>query len=206
MLSLTSENRTFYHSIPAGLKLLILLVASVLLFIFPDAKIQFVTFGIAVFLFIIGGFSFFLQGLKHLIRIWPVVLCIGLWHLWSQDYETGAALILRLATVIALANLVTMTTPLTEMISVLHWLTSPLRRLGMSTRPGEIAVAMVIRFIPVLSEKSDAIRESWCARSARRAGWQIVTPIALVAIDDAEQVSEALRARGGLSSPPDTCG
>ena len=34
------------------------------------------------------------------------------------------------------------------------------------------AVALVIRFIPVLQERSARIGESWRARSARRAGWR----------------------------------
>ena len=34
--------------------------------------------------------------------------------------------------------------------------------------------------------------------AARRAGWRIVAPLALMALDDAEHVAEALRARGGV--------
>jgi len=200
MLSLISEHRTVFHRIPAGVKLLILLVVSVLLFAFPGLWVQATAFGMVVFAFRCGGLGFLREGIWHLRRIWPVVLFICLWHGWSGEYALGAALLLRVAAVLALANLVTMTTQLAEMMSVLHWLGVPIRKLGVSTRPAEIAVAMMIRFIPVLTEKSDALHESWRARSAKRAGWRIVTPVAILAIDDAEQVSEALRARGGISA------
>jgi len=35
------------------------------------------------------------------------------------------------------------------------------------------------------------------ARSRRRPGWQLVLPLSLAALDDADHVAEALRARGG---------
>jgi biotin transport system permease protein len=55
----------------------------------------------------------------------------------------------------------------------------------------------MIRFIPVLSDRLSQISESWRARSPRRPGWRILTPATLAALDDADQVAEALRARGG---------
>lgn len=201
MLSLTSEQKTFWHELRAGHKLLAMLIFSVLLFAFPELSVQVTAFVVVQGLWLIGGGRFFREGLTHLLRIWPMVLFIAVWHGFTGEYAQGAALLLRLAAIVALANLVTMTTALNDMINVLHWLATPLRKLGISTRPAEIAMAMMIRFIPVLHEKSTTLRESWQARSAKRAGWRIVTPIAVLAIDDAEQLSEALRARGGLSQP-----
>ena len=61
-----------------------------------------------------------------------------------------------------------------------------------------LSVALVIRFTPVLMQKGAALAEAWRARSVKRPGWRIVLPFALLAIDDAEQTAEALRARGGV--------
>jgi biotin transport system permease protein len=60
-----------------------------------------------------------------------------------------------------------------------------------------LAVALVIRFIPVMQDRTEQISQSWRARSARRAGWRVLMPATLAALDDAEHVAEALRARGG---------
>lgn len=67
----------------------------------------------------------------------------------------------------------------------------------MNTAPLGFAIVLVIRFIPVLRARAQGLIEAWRARSPRRAGWQVAFPITLLAIDDAEQVAEALRARGG---------
>ncbi|PJE28084.1 ABC transporter permease, partial [Pseudooceanicola lipolyticus] len=45
------------------------------------------------------------------------------------------------------------------------------------------------------------LAESWRARSPRRPGLRTILPLAALAIDDAEHVAEALRARGGLEIP-----
>ncbi len=201
MLSLTSEERTFWHGLRASHKLLAMLMVSVVLFVFSGLWVQVAAFLIAQLFWLMGGLGFFREGMRNLLRIWPVAVFIAVWHGITGEYATGVALLLRLAAVVALANLVTMTTALKDMIDVLHWLATPVRKLGITTRPAEIALAMVIRFIPVLHEKSDTLRESWQARSVKRAGWRIITPIAVLAIDDAEQLSEALRARGGLIQP-----
>ncbi len=116
----------------------------------------------------------------------------------TGQIEAGVAVTMRLLTAVALANFVTMTTQLSDMIAVMSWLLTPLRRLGLSTRALELSVALVVRFAPVLAQKGGRLTESWRARSPRRAGWKIVTPLAALAIDDAEYVAEALRARGGM--------
>ena len=91
-----------------------------------------------------------------------------------------------------------MTTRLSDMIAVIRLLLAPLRRVGLSTGALEIAIALVIRFVPVLAQKGGNLAEAWRARSPRRAGWRIVAPLALMALDDAEHVAESPRARGGV--------
>jgi biotin transport system permease protein len=101
-------------------------------------------------------------------------------------------------TAVGLANLVTITTRLTDMMGVVRWLCTPLRAIGVKSDRIELAMALVIRFTPVLIDKGAMLAMAWRARAARRVGWRIVTPFAVLAIDDAEHVAEALRARGGL--------
>ena len=126
-----------------------------------------------------------------------------LFHLVDGSVLAGAVIIMRLITAVALANLVTMTTRLTDMIAVVHWLGAPLRRMGLRTRPLEVAMALVIRMTPVLLDKGTALTQSWRARSPRRPNWRIVLPFTLLALDDADHISDALRARGGLVTPED---
>ena len=198
MISLTSPVETAAHRWPAGVKLGALCVTTVLLFAVKPPAAHMVFCALMLLLYVLPGRVFFRAGLGRLRMLWPFVLLIVLWHLLMDDAKAGISIALRMITAVGLANLVTMTTRLSDLMGVVRFLSTPLRRFGISTTAIEVAVALVIRFTPVLADKGQLLHQAWRARAARRVGWRIVVPFAVLAIDDAEHVAEALRARGGL--------
>lgn len=197
MLTLTSPVETPLHRLPAGAKLAALCAVTVLLFRLNDpAPLALVALGLAL-LHLALGRAFAAHALRLLRPLLPFAVVIALWHLWQADLRAGAAILLRLGAAVACANLVTMTTRLSDMIETLARLSRPFRALGLNPRLLSLSVALVIRFVPVLSERLARITEAFRARSPRRAGYRVVLPAALAALDDAAHVAEALRARGG---------
>lgn len=197
MISLTSPVRTAAHGWPAGGKLLALCLATTGLFLVHNLVFQGAAFALCLTIYALPGRLFFVAGFSRLRMLWPFLALIFVWHVVTGTPGQGAVIALRMISAVALANLVTMTTTLGQMIAVVRWLAAPLRRFDISTRPLEIAIAMVVRFTPVLAQKGQALGQSWRARSPRRPGWKIIMPFTLLAIDDAEHVADALRARGG---------
>ena len=198
MISLTSPVETRAHGWPAGAKLGALCAATLLLFGIVDLVWQIAFCAGMLLLYALPGRAFLKGGLGRLRMLWPFVALILLWHILTSDAEAGLVIVLRMVTAVGLANLVTMTTKLSDMMAVVRWLATPLRRFGVRTRSLELAVALVVRFTPVLAANGQMLSLAWRARSRRRAGWRIVMPFTVLAIDDAEHVAEALRARGGL--------
>ena len=198
MISLTSPAETWSHRIPAGGKLLALSALTVALFLTDRPGVLAMALLAILALYLTAGPTFLRQGLRHLRMLWPFLLLIGLWHGLTGQAQAGIVIALRLLAALALANFVTMTTRLTDMIAVLTGLLAPLRRLGLPTRAVTLAIAMVLRFTPMLVENGQRLALSWRARSRRRPGWRIVMPMAALALDDADHVAEALRARGGI--------
>ena len=198
MISLTSPVETRAHGWPAGAKLGALCLATLLLFGVEELVWQILFCAGMLLLYALPGRAFLRAGLGRLWMLWPFVGLILLWHVLTDDAEAGLVIALRMVTAVGLANLVTMTTKLSDMMGVVHWLAAPLRRFGLRTRSLELAVALVVRFTPVLAVKGQMLSLAWRARSRRRAGWRVVMPFTVLAIDDAEHVAEALRARGGL--------
>jgi biotin transport system permease protein len=175
MISLTSPVETRAHRWPAGLKLGALCLASTGLFLTENPA--------------------FLAGALRVVL--PFVVILLAWHAVTGDLRGGVLITLRMVTLIALANLVTMTTGLDDLVDLVHSLTAPLRRLGVPTHPLETAIPLVIRFTPVLVGRAETLALAWRARSRRRPGWRLVLPLTLGALDDADHVGESLRARGG---------
>ncbi|MDO5620626.1 MAG: energy-coupling factor transporter transmembrane component T [Paracoccus sp. (in: a-proteobacteria)] len=201
MISLTSPVKTRAHGWPAGAKLAGLCLATWVLFWARDPVVQAVIFAGVLLLYAAPGRVFFAAGLAGVRMIWPFVVLILVWHAVTDDLRNGVVVALRMVNAVALANLVTMTTRLDQMMAVLRWLLTPLRRLGLPVHLLETAVALVIRFTPVLMARAGLLRQAWQARSPRRPGWRLMQPLMLQALDEADQVGQALQARGGPLGP-----
>ena len=204
MISLTSPIETRAHDWPAGVKLAALCVTTFGLFLIQNPALHAAIFTGVLTLYALPGRGFFTAGLRHLRLLAPFIIVIAIWHSWTGDIALGAAIILRMLSAVALANLVTMTTKLSDMIDVIRTLTAPLTRFGLRANVLELAIAMVIRLTPVLVDKGTRLSQAWSARSHRRAGWRIILPFTIIALDDADQVAEALRARGGFDALKET--
>jgi len=198
MLALTSPVQTPFHRLPAGVKLAALALVTVGLFRLDGPAPLAAALAAIAALHIPGGLPFAAHALRLLRPLWPFALVIVLWHLWTGDPGGGLAILLRLVAALAAANLVTMTTRLSDMIAILERLAAPLGRIGLPPRTLALAIALAIRFVPVLTDRITVLSDAWRARSPRRPGWRIVTPAALATLDDADHVAEALRARGGV--------
>jgi len=204
MISLTSPVKTRAHRWPAWAKLAALCLASVTLFALPFVVVQGAVALMVLGLYALPGAVFMRYGLRRLWPLWPFVALLLGWHIWLGTPSEGLIIALRMLNAVALANLVTMTTTLAAMMAVVRRLLQPFSRLGLNLRAIELAAAMVIRFTPVLTQKGSALALAWRARSRKRAGWRVIMPFLVLALDDADHVADALRARGGLERDTNT--
>ncbi|RYH07465.1 energy-coupling factor transporter transmembrane protein EcfT [Tropicimonas sp. IMCC6043] len=203
MLTLVSEIDTPYHRLPAGAKFGALSLATVALFLAESLTLQLAALAGVAALYLRVGPDFLSQGLRSLRPLLFFLVIVGLWHGLLGTPRDGLVVCLRLLSAVALANLVTMTTRLDDAIDLVMRLLRPFRRLGLKTGQIAFAIALVIRFVPVMMENTRRLLDAWRARSARRPGWQVLAPIFLVAIDDATRVAEAIRARADLATYTD---
>ena len=198
MISLTSEVRTVYHRWPAGPKLFGLCFFTIATFNLEQSlSALLVTLAVAA-AYLVGGLRFTRQGLRLMRPVFWVAAIILTYHLATRDLEAGVVVCLRLIAAVGLANLVTMTTALEELLAVVEKCLGALGLPRHIRRRIALSVALVVRFIPVLTQKGAALTEAWRARSHKRFSWKLLLPFALLALDDAEQVAEALKARGGV--------
>ena len=161
MISLTSPIRTPFHRLPAASKLLFLCGFTFVIFWINSPTLNFAAVVFVTSLYAWPGIRFLIHGLRRLMPIAPFIVVVLAWHLIADEPLTGVAICLKLIATVALANLVTMTSRLDDLIEVVRGLLSPLRRVGIKIPGLELAIALVIRFVPVLSEKGTILAMAW---------------------------------------------
>ena len=193
------------HRLPAGAKLLALAGLSVLVFAVPTWP---VVCGALATVLLVGLVAARLPA-ATLLRQARAVLwwLVGLFllHWLLSDALTGAVTVLRLLALVLAAAVVTATTRVTEMVAVVERILRPLE--GFGIRPARIGlvIAMTLRFIPLIAERADRIREAQAARGGSLRGVRALTttvvPLLVQVLQLAHTVSEALDARGADDVP-----
>lgn len=198
MIGLYLETRSPLHLVPAGWKLLGLALASLALFPLDDPLVLLVCLAVSLSGYALLG----RQGLSALAALRSLALILafvlGL-HALLGSVETGLLVSLRLATLFLLASLVTLTTRMDEMIDALRPVLRPAAWIGLSERRLALAIALVIRFTPVIVDMGSRLQEAHRARSGRKGHVKLVAPLCLQALNAADHVAEALAARGGAA-------
>ncbi len=198
MLALTIPERTWVHPVPVAWKLLFLLGLTALLYPVSDLSVLAGALVAVAILAVTLGRGVVRQSLKMFVPLMVIVLLVLLYHVLVGRFVAGVGVVLKLLTLIGVANLVTMTSRLDDMFELIVFLLAPLKRLGVRPEVPALAFALVLRFIPVLMQKGRCVSDAWKCRSTRRMSWPVLIPLCLVALDDAERVADAIRARGGI--------
>jgi biotin transport system permease protein len=187
--------KTWLHRISAGYKLLALAIISIGFTQLADWRgLLVATFAVlALYLLtILGHWS----RLRLYAPLLPLLVGLGALQAYASGSEMAVASITRLVAMILLADLVTATTPMLAMMDALAPVLRPLRRIGVDENQVSLAVALVIRFMPVLLNEWTQRGEAWRARTGRRPPLRLLAPFATDVIRLADHVAEALDSRG----------
>jgi biotin transport system permease protein len=137
------------------------------------------------------------------VLVWLIGLLVV--HAVLTDLVTGVTTVLRLLTLVLAAAVVTATTRVTAMVAVVERVCAPLRWVGVRPARIGLALAMALRFIPLVAERADRIREAQAARGASprgvRALTRLVVPLLVQVLQLAHTTAEALDARGADDEP-----
>ena len=194
MIGVSVPGRSLIHRIPAGVKLLGLSLACIMLIAVSALWQLAVAAVITLMLFVIARLPAVALWSQLRPVLWIVLLAFPLNAIWLSLAD--AMLISgRVALALALAALFSMTTPVSEVLDVCERFGSRVLGHSRADRIG-LMVALTIRSIPILST---TVRESSDARKARGAENSLralAVPIIVRTLKSADQLGESLRARG----------
>ena len=210
MLTLYISQSTWLHARPAGQKLLALAVASVGLL--PISSWPFASaalLGVMVIYASLGGLG--LRRLAQSVRAltWLVVFIAGAQVLIAnvQSTMTNELLtsvtvaMLKLVTLVLLAELVTITTPLQALLAAIEPLLRPLKLLGLSSERLALGIGLLIRMASLQRDTWQQLRQAYQVRGVQRPGLRLITPSLRAGLRQADHMARALSARRVSTSP-----
>nr|WP_296776865.1 energy-coupling factor transporter transmembrane protein EcfT [Rhodococcus sp. (in: high G+C Gram-positive bacteria)] len=196
MIGLYRPGTSLLHRMPAGLKLLLLIVAivSATIFVRTPVEVGVVALVVAA-LFGVAGIPL-KTALAQLRPVLWMLLIIGVFQVFITTWQRAVVVCGVLLISVALAALVTLTTRVTAMLDTVTRALGPTRRIGVDPERIGLMLALAIRCIPILATIVHEVSE---ARKARGLQWSmtaLVTPVIVRALRTADALGDALVARG----------
>lgn len=195
MIQLYRPGKSVVHRSPAWVKLAILALSALLLSLVAQTAASIaVVLLVASALYLVAGFG---------VR----VIAIELWRIRWLVLVLGCALAVffsplvawistgRVAALLLLAGLLTLTTRMADLLETLHRALRPLRRLGVDAEAVAMTLSLTIAMVPVVAGFAAQVRDAQRARGARL-GVRAAVPLLVLALRHSDDVSDALVARG----------
>jgi biotin transport system permease protein len=195
VIGLYQPGTSVLHRLPAGWKLLGMLVAIVGIVLLTTLW----QLGVAA-LAVVAGFALSrIPARVAWAQLWPMrwfLLFIAVFQVIFTGWERALMTCGTLLLTVAIAALITLTTRVTEMLDVCQRLLGPMRRFGVDPDRAGLVLALTIRCIPLMVDIVGAASQ---ARKARGAGFSLralVVPSVVRALRRADAIGDALTARG----------
>ena len=195
LLGAYRPGRTVLHRMPAGAKLLGLVVASLVVTVLGGWQSSVVALAVALVLVLVSRMPgrVVARSLRGLLL---VVVLLGGWLAWQSGWQRAVGTVGDLLALVILATVVTTTTPVDGMLDTITRALSPLRPLGVRPERVALAFSLVLRTIPLTIALADETRDAARARGLERDLRARLTPFAIRVVADAQATGEALHARG----------
>ncbi|KAF0965849.1 energy-coupling factor transporter transmembrane component T family protein [Rhodococcus sp. T7] len=196
MIGLYRPGDSLLHRMPAGLKLLLLILSIIAATVFVRTPLE---VGIVV---VLVGLLYVVAAIPWRVavaQLRPVVwmlLIIAVFQVLITSPSRAVVVCGVLLISVALAALVTLTTRVTDMLDTVSRALGPLRRVGVDPDRIGLLLALAIRCIPLLT---GIVQEVAQARKARGLQWSmtaLATPVLVRALRTADAMGDALVARG----------
>ncbi|WP_119942863.1 energy-coupling factor transporter transmembrane protein EcfT [Neorhizobium sp. NCHU2750] len=196
MRSLHVEGDSLLHRLPAWVKLLGLAVISLCLFTLHMPLVL----GVAAAIGLVGHALLRIS----MAEIWRrmrsyalIVLVVALFTAAFGSLAEGFEALFRLSGLALFASLVTATTTTGEFIAVFTRAAMPLERLGL-VRAADVglSIGLVIRFVPEIVGRYEAIRDAHHARGLKPRPLSIIVPLIINTLRHADEIASAIDARG----------
>lgn len=195
LTSLHVEGTSLLHRIPVKPKLAGLMVFGLALYFVDQPILLSGALVLTGLLYLSTGVGLS-EGMR---RLRPVLLTIAFLAAVNLLLLSPEALVttLRLLAILFLAAAVTASTTIAEFMAAVTDLARPLERLGlMKAADLGLALGLVLRFVPEIAARYEALKEAHAARGIPVKLSRMLGPLIISTLKDADRIAEAIDARG----------
>ncbi|XVQ07683.1 energy-coupling factor transporter transmembrane component T family protein [Spirillospora sp. CA-255316] len=186
---------TLLHRLPAGAKLLALLVVITATLFIRDPAVA-----LAAAVFACLAYPVARVGLPHLGRtargLLPFLAVTLVFQSFTAGWRTALVLAAQLFIAVALAGLVTLTTRVAQMLELFERLARPLRVFGVRPERVALVLALTVRCVPIALTSWRSAHDAYVARGLTRRRHQMVVSVIVSLVRSAEAIGEAISSRG----------
>jgi biotin transport system permease protein len=199
MFDLYKSGSSFFHRVPAGLKILALAICGTVLFVIDSPMVIAVFAAIILLLYRLSNL--------HIRDAWSqvrpvawILILLFVVQFAMNDIATAILVAGRFAGLLALAGLITLTTKTSDMINAMERGFAVLGFIGINPAKVSLALSLALRFVPVLATITGEVREAQKSRGLDNSIIAIAIPLVVRMLRMADQISEAMEARSYDSS------
>lgn len=195
MFELYRPGNSFLHRMRPGAKLLALAGAGTAIFLLPGLP--------AIFAVLLGVLALYAATGLGLAAAWaqlrPVLVVFGILfaaQVFIAGWLTGVFFIARFSVLLMLAGLLTLTTRVSDMVAAMEKGFEILRPVGLNPAKISLALALALRFIPVLAQITAEVREAQRVRGLDGSIIAIAIPVIVRTLRMSDAIADAIEARG----------
>ncbi|MEJ6555062.1 energy-coupling factor transporter transmembrane component T [Microbacterium esteraromaticum] len=201
MLTLYRPGDGWLHRMPAGRKALLLLGMMLGVLLLPPRWWTVAVIAVAsVGIYLVSGVRDGAGGMRELAgQVWGlrwILLITLVGQLIFLGVEAAASNAARVAGSLVLAGLLVLTTRVTDLLDACERGLRPLHRVGVNVERVSLLLAVTLGTVPVLARLAGVVRDAQRARGAKATVRTFVVPFLVVALKHADQLGDALAARG----------
>ncbi len=196
MGSLYSEHRSWLHSVPAAVKLLLFACLGTAQYWTDDISVLAMGAVASSILFISLGRAI-VPARKLVASVVLASLLILAFHVYMQQAILGWLSVLRLLSASLLGIALTLTTRTGDLLNVLERLLSPLQRVGIKTERLALQLAMMLRFTEHFFVVWKRLDDAHRLRTGKAGGLRLLAPLTIHMLTSARRVADTLEMRMG---------
>jgi len=195
MISLYRPGDSILHRLSAGVKLAALALVALVLSLYPHDVLS---IGVALGGVVLAYVAARVPRAVFFRQLWQLRVIVALLAVFLAVFVSPLAAWVntgRVVAIVMLAGLLTLTTRMGDLMGVLRRLLAPLRRFGVNADAVSMTISLCITMVPVIASHAASVREAQQARNVRL-GPRVVVPLMVMALRHADDVGDALAARG----------